>query len=132
MCATIGISTKTYTTNRLWDVGPRRGRKKPTPQSTLVRAENPKKTYNPNAAGESGEKHTIQAVRAENPEKNPQFNWFCLVVVGWLVVVALSTTHAEAPCGGNELYIEKFSALRARPLSSDGKMRDSKIVQPNI
>ena len=71
-----------------------------------------RKTYNPNRpARESGEKHTIQAVRPENPEKNIQSKpsgpkirksekkpTIQTVLLGWL----LSTTHAEAPCGGNK------------------------------
>ena len=59
-----------------------------------------KHTIQTRPAGESGEKRTIQAVRAENPKKNLQFNRFCLVGC-WLL--ALSTTHAEAPCGGKNV-----------------------------
>ena len=58
-----------------------------------------KHTIQTRPAGESGEKHTIQAVRAENPKKKLTIQ---PVLLGcWLV--ALSTTHAEAPCGGKHV-----------------------------
>ena len=111
---------------RTW--APAGGEKKSTLQSTLVRAANPKKnlqvnrfclvgccwlvgcthaeapvgakTYNPNAAGRRIRRKTYNPSRpGRKSEKKLTIQ---PVLLGcWLV--ALSTTHAEAPCGGKHV-----------------------------
>ena len=47
--------------------------------------------------------------RSENPKKKIQHNRFCLFV-DWLLVT-LSISHAEALCGGKNVYTWKFTYM---------------------
>ena len=110
-------------------VGPLRGQKTYNPNAAGLRIQ--EKTYNPNAAGprirrktynpsrpaqESGEKHTIQTVRPENPEKKiqskpsgpkirksenkPIIQTILLVVGCWLLVVGVVDNPRRGPLWG--------------------------------
>ena len=60
------------------------------PQGVMQRPPAGAKTYNPDAAGPAGPKVRKKTYNLTN------FAWLLLLLV------ALSTSHAEASCGGNE------------------------------
>ena len=142
VCATIGISKETYTTNRLWDVGPRRGRKK---------------TYNPNAAGRGIRRKTrparqsrenIQSKRGrpENPEKNIQSKpsgpkirkserkpTIQPVLLGWLVVALLLVVDnpRKGHLWGNDMFLRDSQNSQYSPRLSFLWMCDDKASLSN-
>ena len=101
---------------------PPAGQTKHTIIGVIVRHGNLEKTYNPwrDRPARPVKKYTIHEaiVRPENPEKTHTIH---RRLVG-LLLVALSTTHAEAPCGGKnkispafEFSFEKEVTCEAAP-----------------
>ena len=109
VCATIGISKETYTTNRLWDVGPRRGRKK---------------TYNPNAAGRGIRRKTYNPSRpGRKSEKKPTIQ---PVLLGcWLLVRRCRQPTQRPPVGAKITDFNKISTKHCKHLEIHQKMQNN-------